>query len=117
MILEGAVLKTCSKCGISLPIEDFYLHTTGRPFGSGKTCYTTAVLDRYHQRVGPKPKLADVLEHREDHVFSSRVEKTFSCWFWPGAKAKFGYGLVSLRAGTTVAHRVSWILSNGEIPH
>lgn len=37
------------------------------------------------------------------------------CWEWKGSKSKDGYGkFVAL--GNQLAHRVSWIIHNGEIP-
>jgi len=44
------------------------------------------------------------------------VEKTSSCWIWKGAKQPFGYGVILFRKKYVGAHRVSWILNEGEIP-
>ncbi len=38
------------------------------------------------------------------------------CWNWNGGKNEKGYGLFGFNGATKGAHRVSWILSNGEIP-
>ena len=42
------------------------------------------------------------------------------CWLWTGARTQGGYGLVNIwnehRKTSTVAHRVSWALTRGEIP-
>lgn len=55
--------------------------------------------------------------------FWKRVQKTDSCWIWTGTKLWNGYGSLSLgRArGFSIdqkhyAHRVSWLIHNGEIP-
>lgn len=38
------------------------------------------------------------------------------CWEWPGFRDKDGYGRTKLNGKTTIAHRVAFILANGEIP-
>ena len=38
------------------------------------------------------------------------------CWLWTGSKTRDGYGQISVDGETTCAHRISWILQNGEIP-
>lgn len=49
--------------------------------------------------------------------FFSRTKKTESgCLEWIGAKFPQGYGHVSFRGKSNYAHRVSWIITNGEIP-
>lgn len=37
------------------------------------------------------------------------------CWEWQGYKFKKGYGGIQLKSGNTAAHRVSWIIQNGDI--
>lgn len=39
------------------------------------------------------------------------------CWEWIGSKTKKGYGNVWFEKQTRHAHRVSWIIHNGPIPH
>ena len=41
--------------------------------------------------------------------------KKDGCWDWSGCKAS-GYGVFRFRGKHKKAHRVSWILTNGEIP-
>src|SRR3990172_9835358 len=60
-----------------------------------------------------KPKIP--IEKR----FWNRVEKTDKCWIWLGPKDAFGYGLIGSggRGSPTIrTHRLSWTLSNGQIP-
>lgn len=60
---------------------------------------------------GPKKSLED--------RFWPKVNKTETCWLWTAAKKEFGYGVIGCpdRPGRTLrAHRVSWVLANGEIP-
>ncbi len=49
--------------------------------------------------------------------FWSKVNKTNSCWLWTKGKTKAGYGTLGFRGRDTYAHRLSWILFNGEIPN
>ena len=39
------------------------------------------------------------------------------CWTWKGGGNEKGYGLFYFNGRTKGAHRVSWILTNGEIPN
>ena len=38
------------------------------------------------------------------------------CWEWTGSDAGRGYGKFSIKHVTYLAHRISWMLSNGSIP-
>lgn len=38
------------------------------------------------------------------------------CWEWPSSHTKAGYGRIFIHPKMVYAHRVSWIISNGEIP-
>ena len=48
--------------------------------------------------------------------FWSKVKKTKDCWNWNGAKFSSGYGAFWLNGKNKSAHRVSWELTNGQIP-
>lgn len=61
-------------------------------------------------KYGPKPKL---LEDR----FWAKVRKTRGCWWWEGNKNNMGYGMfMRVSPKKELAHRVSWMIANGEIP-
>lgn len=38
------------------------------------------------------------------------------CWEWQKAKSRFGYGWLTWNGVCTGAHRIAWVLTNGEIP-
>ena len=49
--------------------------------------------------------------------FFSKVEKSDNgCWIWKASGRGNGYGAFKFRNKVIDAHRVSWILHNGEIP-
>ena len=48
--------------------------------------------------------------------FWDKVDKTGECWIWTASKNKKGYGRFGFGSRAQLAHRVSWLLSNGEIP-
>ena len=48
--------------------------------------------------------------------FWPKVSKGAGCWEWTGARKPNGYGNFLFRGSTWMAHRVSWVLSRGEIP-
>jgi len=47
--------------------------------------------------------------------FWGKVTKGDSCWEWTASKWDGGYGRFVIEGRSFAAHRVSWILSNGEI--
>ena len=51
-------------------------------------------------------------------VFWSRVNKTQTCWLWTGARwlDQMRYARIKFNGQDMKAHRVSWIMENGEIP-
>lgn len=51
-----------------------------------------------------------------DERFWARVEKTDNCWLWTGRISPKGYGQFDLEDRSITAHRMSWIMANGEIP-
>ena len=48
--------------------------------------------------------------------FWAKVEKTDNCWEWIGSKNNYGYGKIILLRKLISAHRLSWIIHNGDIP-
>ena len=49
--------------------------------------------------------------------FWSKVKKTNTCWLWQATVFTNGYGSFRVTSkNKSVAHRVSWILSHGDIP-
>lgn len=68
---------------------------------------------KYWSRKGRLPNVC-----KTDHSiekFWSHVNKTPSCWVWMGAKSN-GYGSFHYMKQPDVTHRISWKISNGEIP-
>lgn len=51
------------------------------------------------------------------HAKSSEQSLSKGCWNWIGYRLLNGYGRFSLRGKTELAHRASWKLENGDIPH
>ncbi len=48
--------------------------------------------------------------------FLSNVEKTDTCWLWKSTKDKNGYGRFYIDKQTYYAHRMSYLIFNGNIP-
>jgi hypothetical protein len=51
-----------------------------------------------------------------DERFWAKVYKTDSCWLWTAAQIK-GYGQLGRYGRSAYAHRVSWEIHKGPIPH
>lgn len=47
--------------------------------------------------------------------FWKNVDKSGDCWIWTGATTGNGYGTIRYRGKQEGAHRVAWILTNGDI--
>lgn len=52
----------------------------------------------------------------KERLFSFINMNSNGCWDWIGAKNKKGYGCLSYKNKTTIAHRLSYLLFIGEIP-
>jgi len=50
------------------------------------------------------------------HNFWNKVQKTDACWEWIGSKNNGGYGKFWLNKKCIDSHRVSWMLTYGDIP-
>lgn len=44
------------------------------------------------------------------------IRKTDGCWIWSGSVQKAGYGVVAFNRKCILAHRLSWMAHNGDIP-
>jgi hypothetical protein len=62
-------------------------------------------------------KNADFINEEFKKYFWSRVVKTAHCWEWSGSKnpVKY-YGTLTYQNKSLYAHRVAWVLINGQIP-
>lgn len=47
--------------------------------------------------------------------FFSKVTVAAGCWLWNAAKSKHGYGSFCVLGKTFRAHRISWVIKNGDI--
>lgn len=49
--------------------------------------------------------------------FWNKVDKSDDCWEWTGKPDGRGYGRIKINGQSKLAHRISWELHNGAIPH
>lgn len=57
------------------------------------------------------------LYRNREKAFWHFVNKTETCWLWTGSTLLLGgYGRIKFKGKAIKAHRLSWILHNGEIP-
>ena len=49
--------------------------------------------------------------------FWEKVKKSKSCWNWTAHRDQKGYGAFSFNRKSVRAHRVSWLIVNGNIPN
>lgn len=56
--------------------------------------------------------MKDIIEQK----FAKHVEKTDTCWWWKGAKARKSYGQMLIDKKIVYAHRASWFLKTGQWP-
>ena len=48
--------------------------------------------------------------------FFDKIDKTDYCWNWTAAGRGNGYGAIRYNGNVIDAHRLSWIIHNGQIP-
>src|SRR6266404_4287882 len=48
--------------------------------------------------------------------FWKKVIKSDGCWEWSGSRDTWNYGLIWLNKRIEKAHRMSWLIHNGELP-
>ena len=59
---------------------------------------------------------ATALNNTTEKRFWSRVNKETECWNWTGYFVGNRYGRIKLNGKVHRAHRMSWIIHNGDIP-
>lgn len=104
------VERSCEKCG-----APFLAETNEVRRGNGRFC---------SRKCRPSGRLMSP-EHRLE-AFWGRVNKNGpvpahvpgigQCWEWQGGHFSCGYGVVNWLRKATPTHRISWYLTNGEIP-
>lgn len=57
-----------------------------------------------------------ILSKKQIQRFTASFDKKDGCWNWTSYKDTCGYGRFSVNGKHIGAHRVSWIINNGEIP-
>lgn len=77
--------------------------TTSLPRAAKEIKLTAAEEERFWSKVN---KDGPTMPHMES-----------PCWLWTAGKNKSGYGIVGLGGKSTLAHRATWLLINGPIPH
>lgn len=72
---------------------------------------------KYDERGRERKYLENHARARDISIrFWKYVEKTDGCWNWTGTIARSGYGAMTWNRKVQTAHRISYILHNGEIP-
>jgi len=56
------------------------------------------------------------LTEKQLNNFHNKIRKTDNCWYWIGSMNTRGYGVVSLNYKPLIAHRVMYMIHNGNIP-
>ena len=46
----------------------------------------------------------------------AKTRRTDGCWEWTAARNALGYGTISVKRRSTLAHRVAWELTHGPVP-
>ena len=109
--------KTCEICGANYLCRSYQVERSSccsrycrnRKGGRNPGRAKRSRPDPKRHRTGPQPRL---VESR----FWPKVAKGAGCWNWTGALTRGGYG--SFWGGPERrAHRMSWVLRHGPIPH
>jgi len=99
-----SIQKLCEcGCGEPAPIAQENNRNRGRRKGRAF---------RFRQGHGRRVQPRRALEER----FWEKVDKSGNCWVWMAGKNKAGYGVIYKDGQMRLAHRISWMFENGEIP-
>lgn len=121
--------KTCTCCHRELSVEEFHRNKTKKD-GLATVCkacnkayfskyyaknrdYHIKAVNARKARLYRKPRLSP------EAAFWIQVEKqpNDGCWLWRGAlDSQGGYGAYCWKGKKTLAHRLSWMLTYGDIP-
>lgn len=107
--------KQCTRCAATFPLDDFYRNrnsTDGHQHYC-KTCLKAQIA------AGTKSGPIDIFDLTPKVIFrfAARLSSTKSgCVKWSGACGERGHGMIRIRGKVVGAHRVSWMIANGDIP-
>lgn len=112
MLSCDATTKYCSGCGETKPTDDFYPDSRklGRALHRCKSC-----IKRERSHGGVLPAISSI----DAEGFWAKVDRSGgsdACWPWLRAIDGAGYGAVRINYKLYKAHRLSWILTHGELP-
>lgn len=98
-------MKKCEFCGAELVRrkESVGRLESGPQFARRRFCNQKCGFDFSKTPAAAKPR------------FMKHVNKTDTCWLWTGSIDVSGYGDCWFRGKTDGAHRVAWLIFNGEI--
>ena len=96
--------RLCRSCKIDKPLEEYYTYSDGRTKdGRRSKCRSCMTNGRPPGPVPMNPLTRHTVDERGCHIWSGAVHTT-------------GYGIVKWNGKSTVAHRVIYTLTKGEIP-
>ncbi len=86
--------------------------------GCHRRHYARGYCEKHYQRLSTRGAATSDAGHHEPFEvrFWFRVKKTITCWEWIGPTYR-GYGRLWHRGKTIRAHRASWVIHHGDIPH
>jgi hypothetical protein len=70
-----------------------------------------------HQIIASQRGLPRSLANPADLRFWANVDRGPTCWLWTGSTTRGGVGQFRLLSRMVQAHRHSWELTHGEVPH
>lgn len=62
-------------------------------------------------------KMKTKLNRKDTARFWKKVDKSGNCWLWKAYIKTNGYGQFQIEKKPYLAHRISWIIHNGDIPN
>ena len=92
---------------------DSLIHNLQTPLGNRPLCFRTTVAGRGLFLLTATMRFTE----KQLRNFWKKVNKADGCWNWTAGKTKKGYGHFGVNGKLLLAHRVSWEISNGQIPH
>lgn len=115
--MDETILKKCLGCGNPKALGEFYGNGRGGLMSQCRACFREKQRKSYQAK--PKPAKKTLEQRFWEKVDKSgpvpgHVPEIGNCWVWTAGTTAYGYGQMSYMLKPWYAHRLSWLIANGD---